>query len=153
MKELKDIVMKGFKYIANPIAIGLLVLAAAIFFLGLSLTGFTIQLSLLRHDIPAAQNRLDRQITELRNILVSAEAGGSDFSSGINNDITSGINRGISTGIVELPINTVKDVGGKIKDTAVNTGKTTYSFWEIIKEKVFLIKPATKEAETKKAKK
>jgi hypothetical protein len=145
-KKIKKL-LKGLHL--NAMSAGIIALAVSIFFLAAALSTFTIQVALFRRDIPKNMDRLDRQITALQFIVGSAEASGQEFSSGLNQDITKGINKGMSEGLIDLPVNSVKVVGGKIENTVASTGKHAYNFWEGTKEKMFFWqkKTATREAE------
>ena len=139
-----------FKFFLNPIALGLIILALGMFFLAASLTNFSIELSHVRREIPGTLNRLDKQldrvdqqISAVKKMLKGSESVGKEF--------TSGVNKGISSGIVDIPLNTVSNVGEKLKDTAVKTGTTSYGFWNVLKDKLMFWKPATREAQGKAA--
>jgi hypothetical protein len=139
-----------------PINIGvlsILILAGSITFLAISLSTFTLELALVRRDLPRALDRVDRQILYVQRMLVSVESSSQSFSMGLNKDISSGINKGISQGIVDLPLNTVANVGYKLSDTAASTTTHTYGFWQGFKEKLFFWqakKSSTTEAKSKK---
>ena len=136
-------------------AFSLFVLACAIIFMGLTLSTFTLQLSLIRSEMPKTLDRIDRQIAAVQTIAASAENMGNRFSGDLNKDIStgisSGINKGITEGIVDIPVNTMKTVGKKISNTAIDTGTTTYDFWQGIKGKLMFWqkKPPTSEASKK----
>lgn len=119
-----------------PIAIGplsMLILATSIVFLAIALSGFTIELSLLRRDLPNALNRIDKQIVEVQAMMNASEKTGKSFQTGVN--------KGIGEGIVEVPLSTVANVGYKLSDTASSTGKQTLGLWQGIKEKLFFWQP------------
>jgi len=134
------------KISVNIMALSLLLLAASIFLLALSLARFTAELSIVQRDLPKALDRIDRQITVVQHVMGSVESSGASFSEGIN--------KGISSGIVELPLNTVANVGYQISNTAASTGKQGYGFWQRVKDKLLFWQPkkssATKEASPKK---
>ncbi len=148
MPSLKERVTNIFKFFLNPIAIGLILLAIGVFYLAASLTTFSIELANIRRDMPPTLykidkqlDRVDKQIAAVNKMIKGSENAGKDF--------TSGVNKGISSGIIDIPVNTVSNVGEKLKDTAVKTGTTSYGFWNTIKEKLMFWKPATKEAQEK----
>lgn len=154
MRNFKEDMIKIFKFFLNPVAVGLIILAVAVFFLAASLTRFSIELSHIRREIPGILttvdkqlDRVDKQLSAANKMLKGSENAGVDFSAGVN--------KGISSGIVDIPMNTVSNVGEKLKDTAVKTGTTSYGFWNGLKEKLMFwktaAKTATKEAQGKPA--
>ena len=152
MHNLKDALNRVLKFFLNPVAIGLILLALGVFSLAASLTTFSFELAKVRKDMPAALTRIDKQldrvdtqIASVNKMLKGSENAGKDF--------TTGVNKGISSGLIDIPVNTVNNVGEKIKDTAVKTGTTSYGFWNIIKEKVMFWKTASSEVQEKAAKK
>jgi hypothetical protein len=148
MPSLKERASDTFKFFMNPVAVGLIILALGVFYLAASMTTLSIELAQVRRDMPPTLDRIDKQldrvdkqISSVNKILKGSENAGKEF--------TSGVNKGISSGIIDIPVNTVNNVGEKLKDTAVNTGKSSYGFWNAIKEKLPFWKPVTKEAQAK----
>jgi uncharacterized protein YoxC len=144
VQNLKEYLNGIFKFFLNPIAVGLIILAVSVFFLAASLTKFSVELANVRRDMPGTLNRVDKeldrvdkQIAAMNKTMKGYENAGKDFTSGVNK------------GIIDIPVNTVSNVGEKLKDTAVNTGKTSYGFWNMLKDKLTFWKPATKEAQEK----
>lgn len=139
----------------NMMTLAVFLLAAAILFLAAALFGFTYELSMVRRDLPKTLDRIDVQIGAVKQIASRAESSGKKFSTGINKDISSGINNGISEGLVNLPVNTVTNVGSKLTNTALTTGKETYNFWQAAKDRLMFWSkkpPVTGEASSKKKK-
>jgi len=145
MESFKDIAGRIVKYFANPLALGLVALAVSVFLFSVSLANFTFELRLVRRDMPKTLDRIDRQIIDVQKLMKLAESTGQDFQAGVN--------KGMSKGIVEMPLDTIANVGYKLSDTAANTGKQTISFWEGLKGKLLFWqkkKAATAEASPKK---
>jgi|WetSurMetagenome_2_1015567.scaffolds.fasta_scaffold1341657_1 hypothetical protein len=128
----------AFKKIqVNWMTLSILLLAGAIFCFALALFSFTHEISMVRREMPRAMDRIDRQISAVSQLAGSAEVTGQKFSKGINKDISSGINKGMSEGLVDLPLNTVANVGYKVSDTVTSTGKQTIGFWQVARDKLF----------------
>ena len=126
-------------------SLSLLILAGSIVFLAISLSAFTLELSLFRRELPHVLKTIDRQITDVQKMMRLAETTGKDFQTGVN--------KGVSQGIVEVPLGTVANVGYKLSDTASYTGKQTVGFWNVIKDKLMFWQPKkspTAEAKPKK---
>jgi predicted PurR-regulated permease PerM len=134
---------------ANTLALSMIVLAVSIFFLAASLTSFNIELSQFQKELPKDLDRVDSQIATAGQLVDKAAASGKKFSKAMNKDISSGINKGISSGLIDIPVNTVSNVGEKLTSTAVNTGSQAVGFWSGVKEKMMFWqtkkKPATEE--------
>ena len=116
------------KIVENIMALSLVVLAGSILILSIALSGFTLQISLARHDLPKQLDRIDGQIAEVQRILNGIEASGTNFQHGMN--------KGISAGIVDIPVSAVANVGYKISDAAASTGNQTAGFWQNLKGKL-----------------
>lgn len=122
-------------------ALSLVTLAGSILLFTIALSGFTLQLSLIRHDLPKQLDRIDGQIAEVNRILNGIEASGANFQKGMN--------KGISSGIVDVPVSAMANVGYKISDAAASTGYQTAGFWQRMKDKMMFwqSKPAASSTE------
>ena len=148
MQNPKETLIGIFKFFLNPIAIGLIILAVGVFYLAASLTTFSTELSHVRRDLPSALSRIDKQldrvdaqIASVNKMMNGYENAGKDFGAGVN--------KGISSGLIDIPFNTVNNVGETLKNTAVKTGTTSYGFWNALKGKLMFWKQASSEAQTK----
>jgi predicted PurR-regulated permease PerM len=146
-----DIVRDLFRRLyANTLALSMIVLAVSIFFLAASLTSFNIELSQFQRELPKDLDRVDAQIASAGQLVDKAAASGKKFSKSMNKNISSGINNGISSGLIDLPVNTVANVGEKLTSTAVNTGSQAVGFWTGVKERLMFWqtkkRPASEEA-------
>lgn len=119
---------------ANTLALAMVILAISIVYLAWSLTGLNIALNGVQKELPKTLDRVDRQLSVAQNLVNQAESSGKKFTKSMNKNIASGINSGISSGLVDIPVNTVSNVGNKLTNTAIDTGKTTIGFWQNMKE-------------------
>lgn len=149
-QKLKDFFLKALNYSVDLMALAVILLALSIFYFSISLMSFTYELANVRRDMPGILTRIDseldktnKQILVVQKMLKNFEVTGKEF--------TEGINQGISSGIVNLPVNTVSNVGETIKNTAVKTGTTTYGFWNVLKDRLMFWKHPTVEAQSKPA--
>ncbi len=100
--------------LANLLACALILLAVSALALAQALNTFSWQLASIEKEMPQLLNRTEKVVINIQNTLHDSQS--------IGENLSKGMGKGAASSIVDLPYNTVTNVGGKVIDT-INTAR------------------------------